>query len=1092
MKHGDMHNKFETIGIVNWYDKEKGYGVLKNIHDNREYFIHQSKLRGQYKIILEEGDIVMFAPDYDQKRNREIAINIRYFNNTPDLKWAITTWLEEEYITGNHIEKIFTNYLKLFSKDNSIKFEDAYSRLLDVILSFIEKESEVKRLYYILKKAIATTFTKQKSEQLSEKSDLTMMEKMPSNLYPILIELSKSSYVCFHIAYKALENAKESLEKAKYIDKAPDKLFDELIRFVKDVNDPLVTNALSKDKSLIANENYWKGIKGSSIIFEINRYVFTSVDIAELKKLVKQGYIHQIDYAFFKESRPDCYHNLKIYVYKEGVVDNIDITFIKENINFFSASDIIKMRQHYNLTNEVSSEIFLKLTKSLLYSKKENFFSEILLLNQDIQDIHKWIVENHTYLAEGTEEDYQRLLLHLYKNAQINNLDEAFVLYNIEYFSIEDIIKLLSSKEVSITQKKNILFALFNRTLESSSEDRFTNLKTICNHANVLLNEDYGPWLLNICSSANEDNKFFLWKNCISEIYPSSYIRKNLLTSEEKGYVEFYNLFQRQLITLVTASDELWDVLNENQEIVNRPTFYKILYCIKYLVKINNSYKEAIEQKENNYYALILWFLSYSDKFNFELLCRLFIYFLPEDQVRIIKRLFYMAEEKQIRLDVKMLDRLLRIDADLYRLISEQNPEIPIDVSSEIVIKSLVHLSETGFFSADKDVLNIIIQTGRYYKNEKFKIGCYFDDCKGRIIYQWDGYKRENGCIKQSNNFFCVQIYPYVEVSTYSRGWGYHDKTVHNSSFDDIVDAVKNIKGRRWNSTNLFWEIPIEERDAVYDLAKKYSLSIEGSKNPHMNIFKEENDGKPARVNFCEGRPAQKQDEYVGKVFLWCRNGKCFNECVIEHTKENWQNYTMLDFCRILDLEVDSKDSEGRTVRYGKYLSFASIINRANSILEHLYCKECGEMLEPVDTSNYHAHLVTHFHCTNPLCIKHHENIYISKCFNWKCNGVIDDRDTKKCPNGWNICPECGSCCSNRIAQQRIDNCNEIGIRPSPYFIDFINRKLGHLEKREFYCWKCSGLMNHIGDSIYECSICGVRYERKKYDYEPRYSTVSS
>ena len=259
-----------------------------------------------------------------------------------------------------------------------------------------------------------------------------------------------------------------------------------------------------------------------------------------------------------------------------------------------------------------------------------------------------------------------------------------------------------------------------------------------------------------------------------------------------------------------------------------------------------------------------------------------------------------------------------------------------------------------------------------------------------------------------------------------------------------------------------------------------------------MKKFKVENEGRPARVNYCEGRPAQKLDDYVGKEFLWCRNSKCFSECVKEHSKENWQSYTLLDFCRILGIETDSVDSEGRKVKYGKYLSFSSIINRANSIIEHLYCRECGEMLEPVQVSNYYTHLVTHFHCTNKSCGKHHEKIYISKCFNWKCNGVIDDRDTKKCPNSWNICPECGSCCSNRIAQQRINNCNEVGIRPNPYFIDFINNIRGHLEKRLFYCWKCGKLTTQVGDGIFECPNCGVKYERRKYDFEPRYTSASS
>ncbi len=80
-----MQNKFETIGIVDWYDKEKGYGVLKNIHDQREYFIHQSRLGSQYKQLLAEGDIVIFAPNFDQKRNREIASDIRYFNKVSNV-----------------------------------------------------------------------------------------------------------------------------------------------------------------------------------------------------------------------------------------------------------------------------------------------------------------------------------------------------------------------------------------------------------------------------------------------------------------------------------------------------------------------------------------------------------------------------------------------------------------------------------------------------------------------------------------------------------------------------------------------------------------------------------------------------------------------------------------------------------------------------------------------------------------------------------------------------------------------------------------------------------------------------------------------
>ena len=141
-------------------------------------------------------------------------------------------------------------------------------------------------------------------------------------------------------------------------------------------------------------------------------------------------------------------------------------------------------------------------------------------------------------------------------------------------------------------------------------------------------------------------------------------------------------------------------------------------------------------------------------------------------------------------------------------------------------------------------------------------------------------------------------------------------------------------------------------------------------------------------------------------------------------------------------------------------------------------------MIEPIQISNYETHLVTRFQCTNEQCEQYHKPIYISKCFNWKCNGVIDDRDTKKCPNDWNICPECGSCCSNRIIKQRINHCEEIGIIVDPYLIDFINNHKGHLEKREFYCWKCGNLTKENPESIFRCENCNIVYERIKYDYK--------
>ncbi len=1080
-----MNTKHETLGVVSWYNGEKGYGVLTTPYDNKEYFIHVSALHTLPKRIISEGDVILFIPAFDSERKREIATKIRFHNTASDICNVIEEWINEETVIDDYVERIIIHYLRDSYENKNVSFKDSYHALLDVFSNYMKNMGSSVELYLILKNAIEKAFGPSNAVQFSEITEILMIEKVPFILYSLILKNTTSSFVCFKLAAKNPLCLEDAINKAIDIAETPRHLLNELIRYTKSVNDDRVESILDNNKNNITNYNFYKGIVGEDMIIMINKYIFSSLAFNDLKNLIQNGYIYNWDNATLMEMHPDYYKKLKADTYKECTADSIDEIFITDNIDCFSASDLIKIKKYYQLSDGVASMLFLYLVRHYLKKGVSPYYREIMLFQPEMEDFQAWINSNHNFLAENREEEYQKLMIWLYKNNYFQDLDIDFIVYNIDKFDINEAFKFIDHKQVNLMQKESILSALFVYTIGKDPLIRLNDLKDICNHAKELLNDRYTNWIENLCVKLKDEDNFVLWKERISSLYPGSYIQNELLSTEEKGFMIFLNLCHDNLITWEKAASELWNILNTNQTIPNRPAFYKVLYSIKYLVKLDESVKDTIFQKKNDFYNIILWFLSYSESLDFESLCHLFIYFHPKDQVRIIKNLFYMMEYGKIQLNVKMLDSLLRVDADLYGLISAHHPEVPIDVSSEIIIKSLVNISGKGDFSTDKDVLTIVINAAQCNKNENFKIGSYFDKCVGRKLYRSDGYRRVNGRIKQiKDSFFSVTIYPYVEERVYTRGMSYHTESVWNSSFHVAVDAVKNITGRRWNQEKSYWEVPLEEKERLFVIAEEYGFEIEGTRNLHMRRYRVENEGKPVRLDYCEGRPAQKLDEYVGKEFLWCRNSKCFSECVIEHSKEDWQNYTLLDFCRILGIVTDSVDSEGRLVKHGKYLSFSSIINRANTIIEHLYCRECGEMLEPVQISNYYTHLVTHFHCTNASCGKYHERIYISKCFNWKCHGVIDDRDTKKCPNGWNICPECGSCCSNRVAQQRIDNRIEVGIAPAPYLIDFINNNRGHLEKREFYCCKCGGIMKESADKVFECSLCGVKYERKMYDFE--------
>ena len=123
---------------------------------------------------------------------------------------------------------------------------------------------------------------------------------------------------------------------------------------------------------------------------------------------------------------------------------------------------------------------------------------------------------------------------------------------------------------------------------------------------------------------------------------------------------------------------------------------------------------------------------------------------------------------------------------------------------------------------------------------------------------------------------------------------------------------------------------------------------------------------------------------------------------------------------------TDEQNSYGQTIENGKYYQFIGFINRFNLLLDKLYCNDCNQILSPVKTSNFGAHNVLHFHCTNNSC-NNKDHIYLTHCLNGKCNSIIDSRVSKKCSNNWIICESCGCCCSHEKNVQRLENLRKTG-----------------------------------------------------------------
>lgn len=1163
------------IGFVKWFSFEKGYGVIEDMDDNKEYFCHIKDLSRSIAIRLDQDTIVFYTPSFDEKKKRNTTHDIKLVRTIEDLRKVFASctdhveWFDSKntYFVNGIVS--FLQYSES-SDDKSIS-EDQFNDLVSLITNFSSARNRCISLLNIIRKAANKRYKKEKAEKFIEMIEVKLISDLPESIALQMksddfASIYSSLFFCIVFPQCIENNVTALLSKYNF-----HTIFEFVCRLIADINGEPCASAIKENNKLLTKKEFFKDLEGSNLLFTLNKYVMEKLDTQKIIQLYKEGYVPDISQQYVENHIADLhfhdlqllfedlqiekddeleiikrkiciifrhevsetiwryidygetiaedkdqwlvsvlktlsdidysrYTDFKVYGYIIGKWKVYDEEFVCSNINKFTTSHLGIIIDKYALSANQVEKLYLSDIKCILlhgpkdYSleRKSNpwgydYYEEIKKVYPLVSD-KDWITRNSNSLSQIGEK-YVDLVLRLYKDGFFEHLNDRFVVYYLDKLSISEVVDILSNNKVETDQRKKILREIFFKMLRNTSNEKLSSIRQIMNASHSLLGSEWKEWDNDVEKDSSDEELFCLWKERIIEICPYDYIKFCFLNYDKRGYEEYYSFYTNGMIPKDKAKELLWQNIKPDDTIDDREEFYKRFYSVKYLLMIDDSEVEAIREMQIDIYNVFLWYLSFSSDFNFEVLAKKFIYFEPFDQVRIIKGLFYLADKGIFTLTVEMLESIVRVDSDLYKLISQNHPFIPVDVSTEIVVKALAHLYRNGNFSTDKDVLNIIINASRYTKKERIKIGSYFDVCPGRLSYKRDKSKTPLGKISMlSHEMYSVSVATSIPVQTYSRYSRPYDKYTNNPDFQNIVDAIKKMPGSRWNPTNKAWEVPTSNKEELFNIAKKYGLIIEGQWNYHMFTYKCETEDRPSGIDYCEGRPSIVTSKITDSSFLWCRSQECHRQAVSSHDSERWMDYTLLDFCRILGLETNSKDQKGRDVQYGKYLSFSSLINRANSILEHLYCRECGQMLEPVEISNYYSHLVTKFHCTNSKCGMFHESIYISKCFNWKCHGVIDERDDKKCPNSWVICPVCGSCCSNRIMEQRLNNRMKLGLGSAPFLENFVRMKLGHLEKREFYCFKCGSLMESNGPSRFVCRTCGIEYNRQPYDYEVRYA----
>jgi cold shock CspA family protein len=572
-----------------------------------------------------------------------------------------------------------------------------------------------------------------------------------------------------------------------------------------------------------------------------------------------------------------------------------------------------------------------------------------------------------------------------------------------------------------------------------------------------------------------------LWLNDKVSSFKPKHLRFGL-QDNKTCYDKIGQLAKDNHISLIDVKNTLLENINAHFAPINRTQFKTLEFSIESLLCIDPDFKNSLEIPSYENINLILWASFSNGEFEFESIRKKFIYFDPIKQVEILKKLFRMKEIGEFDLTTQKLVSLTKFDLDLFLSSTQEIPRIPIDISTDLIIQLLDSIEKKGEFLFESDLMTIILNDLLSDQTKKFKFDHFFERCKGRTEVDYE--RHINGSVKKKpyKDKFYFEIFIEPEINH----WKYNpDK---NPDFQKITSEIKSIPGSKFNYSENYWGVPGNQEAVVWKLAVNHKFRItnsDGELGSNKHLASKILTSVPNGITFCEGRLSNKKDNTLNEKFWWCNGMPCLSHCETIHSADDWKNYTLLDFLRILNINTDEITTKGEMIPHGKFYRLISTINRFNELLKKLYCKECDHILHPLETSNFGARNVTRFHCVNDKC-KNEEVVYLNHCLNGKCNNIVDSRESKTCPNGLYVCDKCGCCCSHNQVERKVKNLKMNGASISSSLSNSLNKQLGHLERGIFFCYKCGGNMEKEGSNknILKCSDCKIEYNLKPYHFK--------
>ena len=249
-------------------------------------------------------------------------------------------------------------------------------------------------------------------------------------------------------------------------------------------------------------------------------------------------------------------------------------------------------------------------------------------------------------------------------------------------------------------------------------------------------------------------------------------------------------------------------------------------------------------------------------------------------------------------------------------------------------------------------------------------------------------------------------------------------------------------------------------------------------------------------VFYCTPKVADTREAVSNLPFFWCKSDECFCNMLDDQTldkQSEWSKYTLYHAAEILGYNLIEVTDKGN-IPVEAVSNFAAEVRQAEKLYARLICRSCGHMI--FSTRGTMLNGSRFFSCANSQCKEYRNEIYLSQCNNCK-RGLIDSRDSKRCENGWVICPSCLACCNDELFDRLIDRHRRNGRVPVRLLE---SQGKGHNNKNIFFCPKCGtrlsnivieekvkledGTEDIIQSNVFGCPQCKTSYEKELEKYQ--------